>query len=100
MGIAVFGHVTWTIWTNFRSHGGYKWNLASIGLTVSKEKIKYRSNFGEVDVAPAKNYKVYKVNKVEKWQKLTAGLNPKHMHIFKPWKKICAKLHKDGHEFI
>ena len=26
-------------------------------------------------------------NKVEKWQKLTAGLNPNHMHIFKPWNK-------------
>ena len=59
--------------------------------------IKYRSNFGEVDVAPAKNYKV---NKVEKWQKITAGLNPNHMHIFKPWKKRCAKLHKDRHEIV
>ena len=40
------------------------------------------------------------VNKVEKWQKLTAGLNPNHMHFFKPWKndvqnciKISMKLH-------
>ena len=41
---------------------------------------KYRSNFGQVDVAPAKNDKV---NKEEKWQKSTAGLNPNHMHIFK-----------------
>ena len=49
-----------------------------------RTEIKYRSNFGEVDVAPAKNDKV---NKVEKLQKLTAGLNPNHMHIFKPWKK-------------
>ena len=35
---------------------------------------------------------IEKVNKVEKWQKLTAELNPNHMHIFKPWKKdaqIC-----------
>ena len=56
-----------------------------------------RSNFGEVDVAPAKNDKA---NKVEKWQKLTAGLNPNHMHIFKPWKKRCAKLHKDRHEIV
>ena len=47
---------------------------------------KYRSNFGEVDVAPAKNDKV---NKVEKWQKLTAELNPNHKHIFEPWKKMC-----------
>ena len=31
-----------------------------------------------------------KVNKVEKLQKLTAGLNPNHMHIFKPCKtKMC-----------
>ena len=58
---------------------------------------QYRSNFGEVDVAPAKNDKV---NKLEKWQKLTAGLNPNHMHIFKPWKKRCAKLHKDRHETV
>ena len=28
-----------------------------------------------------------KVNKLEKWQKLTAGLNPNHKHIYKPWKK-------------
>ena len=59
--------------------------------------LKYRSNFGEVDVAPAKNDKV---NKLEKWQKLTAGLNPNQMHIFKPWKKRCAKLHKDRHEIV
>ena len=43
-----------------------------------------RLNFGEVDVAPVKNDKI---NTVEKWQQLTAGLNPNHMHIFKPWKK-------------
>ena len=67
----------------------------AIGTSIDR---KYRSNFGEVDVAPAKNYKV---NKVEKWQKITAGLNPNHMHIFKPWKKKrCAKLHKDGHEIV
>ena len=29
------------------------------------------------------------VNKVEKRQKLTAGLNPNHMHILKPEKKMC-----------
>ena len=51
--------------------------------------LKYRSNFGEVDVASAKNDKV---NKVEKLQKLTAGLNPNHMHIFKPWKKKMCKV--------
>ena len=63
---------------------------------------KNRSSFGEVDVAPAKNDKV---NKVEKWQKLTAGLNPNQMHIFKPWKKkdvqSCIKtgmkLYKELH---
>ena len=36
-----------------------------------------------------------KVNKNEKSQKLTAGLNPSHMHIFKPWKKgvqSCIKI--------
>ena len=58
---------------------------------------KYGSNFDEVDVAPAKNDKV---NKKEKSQKLTAGLNANHMHIFKPWKKRCAKLHKDRHEIV
>ena len=63
----------------------------------SNKQTKYRSNFGEVDVAPAKNDKV---NEVEKLQKLTAGLNPNHMHIFKPWKKRCAKLHKDRHEIV
>ena len=60
----------------------------------------YKWNFGEVDVAPAKNDKV---NKVEKWQKLTAGLNSNHMHIFKPRKKkdvqscikISMKLYKE-----
>ena len=51
-----------------------------------------RSNFGEIDVAPAKN------DKVEKFQKLTAGLNPNHMHIF--MEKRCAKLHKDRHEIV
>ena len=66
----------------------YKW-------AATWQNQQYRSNFGEVDVASAKNYKV---NKVEKWQKLTAGLNPNHMHIFKPWKKRHAKLHKDRHE--
>ena len=65
-------------------------------MFVSQDK--YRSNFGEVDVAPAKNWKV---NKVEKWQKLTAGLNPNHMHIFKPWKKdvqICMKKGFKGYK--
>ena len=35
-----FGHVTWKIWTNFRSpsHGGFTWNLALIGPAFSKEK--------------------------------------------------------------
>ena len=53
-----------------------------------------RSNFGEIDVAPAKNWKMT-VNKVEKWQKLTAGFNANHKHIFKPWKKdvkSCIKI--------
>ena len=50
-------------------------------LQVWQKIIIYISNFGETDVAPAKNYKV---NKVEKWQKFTAGLNPNYMHIFKP----------------
>ena len=39
--------------------------------------------------------KMTQVNKMEKWQKLTAGLNPNHMHIFKPWKKdvqSCIKI--------
>ena len=58
---------------------------------------EYRSNLGEVDVAPAKNDKV---NNVEKWQKLTAEINPNHMHTFKPWKKRCANLHKDRHEIV
>ena len=34
-------------------------------------------------------------NKVEKWQKLTAELNPNHMHSFKSWKKVeqsCIKI--------
>ena len=54
---------------------------------------KNRSNFGEVDVAPAKTDKV---NKVEKWQKLTAGSNPNHMHIFKSWKKDVQSCIKTG----
>ena len=36
-----------------------------------------------------------KVNTEEKCQKLTAGLNPNHMHIFKPRKKdvqSCVKI--------
>ena len=43
-----------------------------------------------------------KNEKITKWQKLTAGLNPNHMHIFKPWKKdvqscikIVMKLYKE-----
>ena len=41
------GHVTLTIWTNFRSlsQGGFIWNLASIGLVVSEEKM-----FENVDI--------------------------------------------------
>ena len=54
---------------------------------TDKNEATKRSNFGEVDVAPMKNDKV---NELEKWQKLTAGLNPNHMHIFKAWKKWCA----------
>ena len=41
------------------------------------------------------NLKNDTVNKVEKWQKLTLGLNPNHMYIFKPWKKdvqSCIKV--------
>ena len=48
------------------------------------------------------NLKNDEVNKVENWQKLTPGLNPNHMHIFKPWKKdvqsclqISMKLYKE-----
>ena len=41
-----------------------------------------------------------KMTKLTKWQKLTAGLNPNHMHIFKPWTKRCAKLIKDRHEVV
>ena len=56
---------------------------------IDEIKYKNRSNFGEVDVAPAKTDKI---NKVEKWQKLTTGLNPNHMHMFKPWKKKMCKV--------
>ena len=69
--------------------------FVKISQNFIKSPLKNRSNFGEVDVAPAKTDKV---NKVEKRQKLTAGLNPNHKHIFKPWKKRCAKFHKDRHE--
>ena len=64
---------------------------------ASSQNQQYRSNFGEVDVAPAKKDKV---NNVEKWQKLTAEINPNHMRIFKPWKKRWANLHKDRHEIV
>ena len=67
-------------------------SLIMVKYSVS-DTLKYRSN--EVDVALVKN-----VNKVEKWQKLTAGLNPNHMHIFKLWTKRCAKLNKDRHEVV
>ena len=33
---------------------------------------------------------------MEKWQKLTAGLNPNHMHIFKPWTKDVQSCMKKG----
>ena len=33
---------------------------------------------------------------MEKWQKLAAGLNPNHMHIFKPWKKDVQSCMKKG----
>ena len=75
-----------TLYTSFENNWAGSW-----------QNQQYRSNFREVDFAPAKNDKV---NKVEKWQKLTAGLNPNHIHIFKPWKKRCAKLHKDRHEIV
>ena len=67
--------------------------IKSYGPLFVKNNYKYRSNFGEVDVAPAKNDKV---KKVEKWQKLTAGLNPNHMHIFRPWKKDVQSCIKTG----
>ena len=37
-----------------------------------------------------------KVNKVEKWQLFTAGLNLNHMHIFKPWQKDVQSFIKIG----
>ena len=43
--------------------------------------------------------KNYKVNKVEKWQKLVAGLNPKHTHIFKLRKKDVQCSIKIGVKF-
>ena len=49
-------------------------------------KWKYRSNFDEVDVAPAKNWKI---TKFTKWQKLIQRLYPNHMHILRPWRKLC-----------
>ena len=33
---------------------------------------------------------------MEKWQKLNAGLNPNHMHNFKPWKKDVQSCIKVG----
>ena len=57
----------------------------------------WKSKSPSHNFSPAKNDKV---NKLEKWQKLNAGLNPNHMHIFKPWKKRCAKLHKDKPEIV
>ena len=44
--------------------------------------------------------KMTNLTKWKKWQKLPPGLNPNHMHIFKPWKKRCAKLHKGRHEIV
>ena len=50
-------------------------------------KVKYRSNFGEVDVAPEKNDKV---NKVEKWQKINCRIKSKpHAHLQTMDKKAC-----------
>ena len=86
----MFGKILDFICTRCRSS-----NTVSAELRLVQIKsliLQYRSNFGEVDVAPAKNDKI---NKVEKWQKLIAGLNPNHMHIFKPWKKdvqSCIKI--------
>ena len=37
---------------------------------------------------------------MEKWQKLTAGLNPNHMHIFKPWKKDVQSCNKGKYEIV
>ena len=58
---------------------------------------KYRSNFSDWSwCRTCEKLKNDKVNKVEKWQKLTAGLNPNHMHIFKPWKKDVRSFRKKG----
>ena len=57
---------------------------------------KNRSNFGEVDVAPAKTWKMTKLTKWKSDKKITAGLNPNHMHIFKPWKKDVQNCIKIG----
>ena len=54
---------------------------------------KYRSNFGEVDVAPAKIWND-KVNKVTKINSRIKSKPHAHAH-FKPWKKdvqSCLKL--------
>ena len=59
---------------------------------ASWQNQQYRSNFGEADITPAKNWKLRKLTKW-KWQKLTAGLNPNHMHIFKSWKKMCKVVY-------
>ena len=47
--------------------------------------MKYRSNFGDDDVAPAKNDKV---NTVEKWQKCRIKSKP-HAHFQTMDKKMC-----------
>ena len=58
------------------------WDRCQMSHLMTKPTIQIK----QANVTPAKNWKL-RIIKVEKWQKLTAGLNPNHMHIFKLWKK-------------
>ena len=80
------------LWTKFWCQ---QKGLVTLPICCKSQKIKI-----ELRWSWYRTCENYKVNKVEKWQKITAGLNPNHMHIFKPWKKRCAKMHKDRHEIV
>ena len=59
--------------------------------------LKNRSNFGEVDVAPAKNDKV---NKVEKVIKINSRIISKPYAHLQTIMKTCAKFQKDRYKIV
>ena len=77
--------------------GNFSHETVTLKIRSRLPKSKNRSNLGEVDVAPAKNDKV---NKVEKVIKINSRIISKPYAHLQTITKTCAKFQNDRYKIV